>query len=224
MVNQLLAFGSQQLDIWIGGALLQPATLGLYGAAKRSLLLAAMPVQMAMMTMLPIVPRLYALERRGELERSVRSAATFAAMASLPALALLILFPEPILRLAFGGSYTGAASTVLVLATGYLVLVVSGNPPYVLTMTGRHKLVVMVNFLSMLVMVLFGVLGAHYFGAPGLAAGSAASFALQNGLLWWFARRELGVWTHLGAPLWAAREQDAANRLSPRCAQALPEA
>jgi len=226
LVNQLLAFGSLQLDIWLGGALLAPETLGLYGAAKRSLLLAAMPVQMAMMTVLATIPRLHAQHRTRELERVLRSAATYAAIPSIAALVLLALFPEPLLRLAFGGSYVGAAPTVLVLAVGYLVLVLSGNPPCVLTMTGRHRTVVVVNLAATIVLLVVGAVGAKLFGAVGLAAGSAASFAFQNGVLWWLARRQLGVWTHVGLPLWSTAS-DAATPpplMNPGCATAaLPE-
>jgi O-antigen/teichoic acid export membrane protein len=201
LVNQLLAFASQQFDIWIGGAMLSPESLGLYGAAKRSLLLAAMPVQMAMMVVMATIPRLYAQQRTQELERVVRSAAFCAAIPAFAAIVLLALFPEQVLRLAFGGSYSGAASTVLVLIVGYLVLIISGSPPYVLTMTGHHHAVVVVNAIAALVLVVGGVLGAKYCGAPGLAAGSTLSFALQNGLLWWIARRRLGIWTHIGLPV-----------------------
>jgi O-antigen/teichoic acid export membrane protein len=156
---------------------------------------------MAMMVVMATIPRLQAQGRTRELERVVRQAATYAAIPALFAIVLLALFPETILQFAFGGSYAGAAPTVLVLTVGYLVLVLSGNPPYVLTMTGHHRTVVIVNFIAAIVLVVVGALGAKWYGAPGLAAGSAASFALQNGLLWWLARRRLGVWTHVAMPL-----------------------
>lgn len=198
LLNQLLAFVSQQLDVWLGGALLTPEALGLYGAAKRSLLLAAMPVQMAMMTVVATIPRLYAQQRTRELERVIRTASNYAAIPALCALLMLMAFPESILQLVFGGSYTGAAPTVMVLTTGYLALVLFGNPPHVLTMTGRHQTVLVINAIAAIVLVVVGDLGAKLYGAPGLAAGSALSFAFQNASLWWLAKRKLDVWTHVG--------------------------
>jgi peptidoglycan biosynthesis protein MviN/MurJ (putative lipid II flippase) len=65
-------------------------------------------------------------------------------------------------------------------------------------MTGRHRAVVAVNAASAAVLVSVGTCGALLFGSAGLAAGSAASLAFQNGALWWLARRELGVSTHVG--------------------------
>ena len=123
-----------------------------------------------------------------------------AAVPALLALGALTFFPGAVISAVFGGAYTGAESTLLVLAIGHLVLVLSGNPQQVLTMTGRHRTVLVVNLASALALVGIGVSGAIFFGAPGLAAGSAASLVLQNGALWWLARRELGIWTHVGLP------------------------
>jgi O-antigen/teichoic acid export membrane protein len=212
LVNQLLAFATQQLDIWLAGGLLTQEALGLYGAAKRSLLVSAMPVQMAMLTIVSTIPRLHAQSRRVELERVVRWATTAAAIPALVALGALTIFPGQILTVVLGGPYSGAEATLLVLALGHYVLVLSGNPQHVLTMTGRHRAVLAVNSVSAMVLVISGAMGAWLFGAPGLAAGSAASLALQNGVLWWLARRELGIWTHVGIVNRADSGDDATSR------------
>jgi O-antigen/teichoic acid export membrane protein len=203
LVNQLLAFATQQFDILVAGGMLNGTDLGLYGAAKRSLLIAALPVQMATLTVVSSVPRLFAQSKMAELQKVVRSAATMAAIPSLIALGLLTLFPGPILGFILRESYSQAGSIVIVLAAGYLGLVIFGNPQYVLTMTGYHRAVLAVNCLSALVLVIAGVAGAWRFGAVGLAAGSALSFFLQNGILWWLAHRELGIWTHIGMSAYA---------------------
>ena len=200
LMNQLLAFATLQIDIWLAGGLLSAESLGLYGAAKRTLLTAAMPVQMAMLTIVSSIPRLYALQQKASLERLVRSAATAAAIPSLAAIALLMLFPRQLLALVLGSAYVAAAPVLMVMAVGHVVLVLSGNPQHVLTMTGRHRLVLMVNLLSALLLVVAGAIGAHWFGAVGLAAASAGSLMVQNGLLWLLARNELGIWTHVGRP------------------------
>ncbi len=202
LVNQLLAFTTQQFDIWLAGGLLTSEALGLYGAAKRSLLITAMPAQMAMLTIVSTIPRLHAHGRTAELQRVVRGAATSAAVPALAALLALALFPRQLLSLVFDGRFAGAESTLLVMALGYFVLVITGNPQQLLTMTGRHRTVLAVNIASALTLVIVGVIGGYVFGAPGLAAGAAASLALQNGALWWLARRELGIWTHIGL-LWS---------------------
>jgi O-antigen/teichoic acid export membrane protein len=198
LVNQLLAFATLQIDIWLAGGLLSTESLGLYGAAKRTLLTAAMPVQMAMLTIVSSIPRLYARQQTTALERLVRGAATAAAIPSLAAIALLMLFPRQLLTLVLGSAYAAAAPILMVMAVGHVVLVLSGNPQHLLTMTGRHRPVLMVNLLSAAVLIVAGAIGARWFGAVGLAAASAGSLIVQNGWLWALARRDLGIWTHVG--------------------------
>ncbi len=119
LVLQLLAFFSQQFDVWIGETLLPPEELGLYGVAKRSLLMVAMPVQMAMLTIASGIPRLHARNCRPELQDLLRGSAALAAIPSLAALAVLVLIPGPLLNLVWGRSYDGAAPMVRILAVGY---------------------------------------------------------------------------------------------------------
>jgi O-antigen/teichoic acid export membrane protein len=197
----LLAFVSEQLDIWIGGALLSPEQLGLYGVAKRSMLLAAMPVQMAMLAILAAIPRLHAQGRRPELQHLMRGSAALAAVPSLAALALLVVFPETVLHWVFGGSYAGAAPMTRILAIGYVVLVFVGNPSSMLVLTGRHRSALSANLVAAAVFAVGGPLAAVMFGATGLAWISASAVAVQNALQWWLARQHSGIWTHVGLPL-----------------------
>ena len=201
MLNQLLVLVTCHCDIWLGKALLTEIDLGYYSVAKRCLLLAAMPVQMAMMTILPSIPRFWSQQRTSDLERIVRSTATYAAIPSMIALSLLCLFPESLLSFAFGEEYTGAVTTVLVLIIGHVILVLCGNPPQVLAMTGKQSTVLVVNVLSSVVLLTVGILAAQEYGAVGLAAASTASLAVQHGVMWWLARKQLNVWTHIGKPL-----------------------
>jgi O-antigen/teichoic acid export membrane protein len=137
------------------------------------------------------------MNRPDELERTVRGAATAAALPSLLVLLIIIALPKWSLQLVFGEAYVGAAAALLMLALGQIVLVLSGNPQHVLTMTGRHRAVFVINLLSSAILIGGGVLGARQFGAAGLAGASAASLAFQNGAMWWIVRRELGINTHV---------------------------
>src|SRR5262249_2149036 len=158
----------------------------------------AMPVQMAMLTIVSSIPRLHALKQHAALERLVRGAATAAAIPSLAAITLLMLFPKQLLTLVLGSAYAAAAPVLMVMAVRHIVLILSGNPQHVLTMTGRHRLVLIVNLVSAAVLIVAGYGGARWFGPVGLAAASAGSLMVQNGLLWALARRDLNIWTHVG--------------------------
>src|SRR4029078_5438423 len=116
-------------------------------------------------------------------EEVVRSAATAAAVPSLAAILILILFPRHVLTFVLGGAYASASPSLLIMAIGHIVLVLSGNPQHVLAMTGRHRAVLVVNLLSAAVLLVLGAIGARLLGAVGLAGAAATSVALQNGLL-----------------------------------------
>jgi O-antigen/teichoic acid export membrane protein len=206
----LLAFAGEQFDIWIGEALLPPDQLGVYGVAKRSMLLVAMPVQMAMLMILASIPRLHAQGRRRELEELMRGSAGLAAVPSLAGLALLVVFPETILQFLFGGSYGGAAAMIRILAIGQLALVLVGNPSSMLALAGGHRTLLSVNLIAAVVIVVGGPLAAAAFGAWGLASVMAGALVAQYGLQWWLAWRRLGVWTHVGLPRLARRDDSPA--------------
>jgi O-antigen/teichoic acid export membrane protein len=212
---QLLTFATYQLDIWIGGLLLKPDQLGLYGAAKRCQLLGQIPVQIATMAVISIVPRMRVQNRLGDLEQVIRRAATLAAIPSVGALSLLALFPSFVLGTVFGKAYLGAASVLLPLVLGQLAHVLFGNPAYVLTMTGRHGLVLRVNIVTTFIMVLVGGVGAKYWGPAGLAVGSAMSLTIQNGALWWLTRARLGVRADVYWRFWILLKKPAATETAP---------
>lgn len=196
----LLDMVCEQLDIWIGSVALPPEDLGVYGVAKRCLLLVAMPVQMAMLATIGAIPRFYAQGRRRELQSILRGATTLAAIPSLAAISLLVLFPNEALQFLFGGSYDHAAPLIRILAVGYMVLVLVGTPINMLTLTGRHRTALIINVIGTTLMLVLGPLAASRYGVMGLASVTACTVLVQCGLQWWFAYLLSGVWTHAGLP------------------------
>jgi O-antigen/teichoic acid export membrane protein len=195
-----LTFVVNQLDIWIGEAILPPDELGVYGVAKRCMLLAAMPVQMAMMTIAGTIPRLHAQGRRRELQNLMRGSAGVAAVPALAALLILVLAPELVVGLLFGHAYSGAATSIRILAVGHLVLIAAGNSFAMLSLNGRHNTVLPVSMIAVAFLAVAGPPAALWYGASGLAWVSTGAVMIQSGLLWWLAYLRSGIWTHVGIP------------------------
>lgn len=200
---QVLNFLNYQLDLWLAGSLLSPIEVGLFGAAKRITLLAMIPVQMAMYATMAQVPRLHAVGKIAELQAVVRSSCTWAAIPAGAAIVILILFPRPVLSLVFGQSFADAAPLLLPLAIGVVGLIASGNPSYILLLTGQQSVVLAVHVVASAILAIGGVLGAKYYGASGLAIASATSVVVQNVALWWLAHQQKNIWTHPGKPLFS---------------------
>ncbi len=199
---QLLAFVATQSDIWIGSWMLNSDDLGFYGVAKRGQLIAIMPLQMALMTIQGTIPRLHAQGRMQDLEKRFRSVITWAAIPSLAALGLFMIFPAQVLSALFGLEFADAAPIVIPLSIGLVVLIFLGSPGDVLAMTGNHRLVLWVNAFSAIALIILGILGAYRAGPVGLAIASSIVYAVQNLILWWIVKKRLNIWTHAGPMGW----------------------
>jgi O-antigen/teichoic acid export membrane protein len=202
MLVQLLAFVIQQGDLWMVQWSCTLQEVGLYNAARRLLLVAAMPVQISMFSVLSTIPDLAARGKLVELERVLRSASTLTAVVALPVLVLLLLVPGAALTLLFGDSYGEAVGPLIVLSLGYVVMVLLGNPIHVLTMTGRHRAALAINLGCGIALVVGAILAGRYCGLLGIAAAVSASLTFQSAAAWWTVRCQIGVRTHVG---WMAR-------------------
>jgi O-antigen/teichoic acid export membrane protein len=198
LLLHVLSFGSEQLDIWIGGAALTSEQLGIYGVAKRSMMLAAMPVQMAILTVVGSIPRLCAQGRQRDLQNLLRGSAGLSAVPSAAALLILVLFPASTLQLLFGSSYAAAAPIIRIMAVGYLAFIFIGSANNLLILTGGHHIALAINVLAASYTGLVGPIAARNFGTVGLAWASTGALAMQCLLLWWLAQRSTGIWTHIG--------------------------
>ena len=199
LLVQLLTSATAQGDLWIAGGACSPDEVALYGAARRLMLLIAMPLQVINFMVIASIAELYSQHRLEELERLLRGAATISAAVSISAGLFLICFGGPTLSLLFGPYFHQAAPLLAILATGQLFLACAGSCDCALSMTGHQFAALAVNLLSGLALAVFGIWAVRNFGSLGLAAVSAAVVAAQSVCLWLLARKLVGVWTH---PAW----------------------
>jgi len=199
MLTQLLSYALQSADLWVGGALLQndKESLDYYYAAKRLVLLIAMPVQMATLTVISSIPDLYAQRKLSELQKLLQTTALVASIPSLIAALPLLLIPEWTLSVILKERFVAAAPSLQILVIGYIVLVVTGNPQQALTMTGYHRVAMAVNLVACGLLFGLGYWMTQNWGIRGLAFAATVSLSAQNLLLWGLARRLTGVWTHV---------------------------
>ncbi len=196
MLIQLLVFTTTQADLWIAGICWQHDQLALYGAARRLMLLVALPLQMANLTVIASIAELHGQQRRAELERLLRRATSLAAWPSIAAIVLLILAGGPILQLLFGPFFREAALPLAILGIGQLFLVWAGSCGCALEMTGHQLGSLAINLVSAIALATVGVWSASRFGILGLSIASATIIAAQSLSLLLLAKKLVGVWTH----------------------------
>ncbi len=196
MFVQCLTMFSSQADVLIAGKFCE-SDLGLYSAARRLMVLVAMPLQMANFLVISSIAELKAKKRLAELEGLLQTTAIFAAIPAAVALILLISAGGPILELLFGGAYRGAALPLAILACGQFVLVWAGSSHTTLLMTGHQNLVLGVNAISAIILLVGGSLAANYYGMVGLAVVSSSIVILENLVLIVMVRKLLGIHTNV---------------------------
>ena len=124
---QLLTFKTTQADLWIAGLWCPHDQLALYGAARRLVLLVALPLQMMNLTVMASIAELFGQRRLGDLEHLLRSSALYAALPACVFIAGLIVWGGPLLELLFGPFFRQAATALSILGIGQLFLVGVGS-------------------------------------------------------------------------------------------------
>jgi O-antigen/teichoic acid export membrane protein len=185
-----------QSDLWIVGTTQSAEQLALYAAARRLTLLIGIPLQMATLTVSPVITPLHAQARFVDLQRTLGVTAGFAFLAALVAIIACIVAGPWLLAGFFGAHYRPAYPLLVTLCAGQLVRCWTGCCGVTLIMTGHHRVELLVNLCSGLLQIVLGTLAAHYWGTLALAATCSAILMLHSLVQWLAVRRVAGVWCH----------------------------
>jgi O-antigen/teichoic acid export membrane protein len=142
---------------------------GLYGAAFRITYLLTFPQVVMMSVVTPMISEAFAHRQHQKITRLVRGAMLFAAVTSIPAGALLVLFPEFIVTRLFGHEFAAAAPSLAWLAIGQTVTSLSIPLQALLTMGGRERQFGALNMAGLVVHALLNLVLIPPYGAIGAA-------------------------------------------------------
>lgn len=177
------------LGIWTDST-----AVGLYNAAARTALLVSF-ILVAVNTV--VAPKFAALYAQGEMARLGRLARGSAALTTLiasPALLVLLVWPEFVLRM-FGAEFAAASTVLVILALGQFVNVATGSVGYLLMMTGHEIAMRNIVIFSALMNIGLNALLIPRFGIIGAAAATASTLALMNFVCVGFVYRKLSIFT-----------------------------
>ncbi|QDV71802.1 Polysaccharide biosynthesis protein [Rosistilla carotiformis] len=195
MLTQGLSYITGQADIWIGGAIVDHEQLALYAAARRLMLLIGMPMQLVNLTVIASIAELRAQGRLQDLQRILRSAATFAAVVAIAVCIPIMIFPAQIAAFIFGPFYADGAMVLRILCIGQLVFVCVGAAELTLMMSGQHMKALSINIFTSISLFISGVLMTQQWGIVGLAIAWTSIVSLQCIGFCLSARWSVGVWT-----------------------------
>jgi O-antigen/teichoic acid export membrane protein len=200
-LSQVAAFCTLSADLWLTGSFLGTADVAYYGSAKQLVLLLGVPEQLAMLTIIAIIPDLYARGQLNKLQRVVRQAVTLAALPAIVAAVGLVFAPTWMLATIYGESYSAGGTALVILTLGQLTANCLGPCGYVLLMTGRRWTVLAITLSCGIAAIVLGTIGATLGGMTGLAIAAASCTAAQIILEWMAARWLVGIWCHASPTL-----------------------
>lgn len=193
LMGCLVLYGSMRsIDILTVGAFCSPSETGAYAALSGIAMLIPIASQSVSQTLGPEVAKLYARQdSRGIqqlLERYLRSAS----LLSSPVFAGVALF-APWLTFLFGSEYEFRLDVAIIVSLGYFVSALYAPMGYALSMTGRHRLEMVILLLSFLVAAASAVALTPEWGAVGAATAVLCGFIIGNVLRIILIRYTMGI-------------------------------
>lgn len=183
----------QQTSVVILGLLDTDAEVGVFRVAAQSAALVAFGLQAVSTVAMPHAARLSAPDERARLQKlataSARTSFAFAFAAFLGA----VILGGFLLATVFGRAYAAGTNALAIMAAGQLVYAAFGPAAVFLNMAGHERLTLAAAVGAALAGVALNLALIPSLGLNGAALAAAITLALWNALLWWFARRQIGV-------------------------------
>ena len=178
-LTDLAAMGLAQADVLVVGRLLPTAQIGVYAAAARLSLLAAMPLIALNQMTAPLISRLHHQGKRLELQALLKTFTRLCLTLSLPLSAILVGMAHPVMGL-LGKDFVGGAWALAIASVGVLVNVATGSVGLALVMTGYQWLAFLTNLFSVALLVGMVWWLTPLYGVTGAAVGLATAVTVAN--------------------------------------------
>lgn len=176
MFNSVISMALVRIDLLLLGILATEEAVGLYRVAAEGGLLVAFGYTAVTTVLAPEYARMHKSGDRDLLQKTVRHATWLIMVIGSLIAAPLIFGSHLIIELVFGSSYTPASLALSIIAAGYLVSFLFGDPIFILNMTGYHDRVTVIVAISLVLSMILCLLLIPALGGTGAAI--AASIAL----------------------------------------------
>jgi O-antigen/teichoic acid export membrane protein len=179
--------GMQMLNLIIGwtdtlmlGSFKSAIDVGLYNAANPPSALIAAPLNAIRLIYLPVTTTLWATGAIAEMRRNFTILTKWLCVATMPLFLVLFFFPETVLGFLFGASYVSAASTLRILAIGFILSNFLGPNGTTLIAMGHPRFVMWATVAAVVVNVGLNATLIPPLGIEGAAIASLAAIMCSN--------------------------------------------
>ena len=170
--------------------------VGIYQAVAQFSVVFALTLSAVNAIFAPMIANLYHQGQLARLNELFKISTKWVLYLSLPIFLVLVFAPVAAITVIFGSQYASGSQALVLLAIAQLVNVGTGSVGYLLVMTGRQRIWLVITGSMLAVSLLLNVALVPQFGLNGAALSSAiaVSSIFLFGLL--AVRRKLGLWPY----------------------------
>lgn len=183
-------------DLWIVGIYFSDAEAGVYGLMSRLVAIGGTLLVVVNSVLAPRIASLYVGGQIKQLQKLLRKTTAVASVPAVGLLLLMILSGNPLLELLFGDFFRSGGVIFSVLCVGQIANVITGPCGLTLLMTGNNYPVLTSAVASLLFAVSLSLLLRPHFGMIGIAVAFSLGLSIQQGMLLLVTRQRCRVWTH----------------------------
>jgi len=180
MFTGILGFIMTRTDTLMLGYYLTSTTVGIYNAATPLASMLPIFLNSAGFLYMPIASQLYSQEKLREMRRVYQILTKWVFLLTLPAFAVMFLFPEATIKFFFGADYLGASKALQILALGFMFHTFLGLNGLSLIVIGEPKLNLIGNSFAAVFNVVLNVILIPRYGLDGAAIATAVSYFVAN--------------------------------------------
>jgi O-antigen/teichoic acid export membrane protein len=181
IVTSFIQMMNGRVDVLMLGAYYATSAVGIYSVAVKIAVGTEFIISSIKSIAMPKISELYWSGQKDELHRTMRFTAKLIFLLTSPIMLVLVLFAEPLLRIA-GPDFVEGATSLRILALTHFVCAVSGMVGAFMNMTGDQVAFTRMVVVSIVVNVLLNLLLMGPYGMNGAALAAGLSYMLWN--LW----------------------------------------
>lgn len=183
-----------QADDWVVASMLTPAVYAVFSIAGVVLPVATLIRQPVYNAMMPYLNRAHARGDLAEMARLIGRSNGATAMVLIPVAGGLLAGAPELIDIVYTAPYRAAAPVMQLYLLGMMMNAFAVG--HVLPALEKGRFAAVNNACCLVLSILLGIAGVHYFGFAGAALGSIVAFAMGEGLSLRVVARTLGLKVH----------------------------
>lgn len=176
----MLQFIIAWTDTLMLGYFKTPEVVGLYNAAHPLAVFISMPASTMAWIYLPITSGLFSRDQAPEIKRNYKVLTKWLCSLTLPLFLVLLLFPESVLSLSFGATYTPASQALRILCLGFIIVNLLGLNGPTLMALGKSTFLMWATLVAAVINIGLNIALIPPMGLEGAAIATVVALTTIN--------------------------------------------